>query len=173
MDGRRQAAQLEVHEVKLAVALVLLPALAGAQQRRQVYVAGANGQQGAVFEFRPCIPAEGSDCGAWIDHMIDSSVTVTPIRAARSSDGRDSLWIDGGAVRIRSLRAPKSEAVVRDKRGAATSLAVSASGRTAYVVLEDAAPAPNYVVMIDLETRSAIASAPFRFSPGGVGVVRR
>jgi len=164
--------------VKSATLLLLVPAFASAQQMQQfqqqrgrVFVAGVNGQPGAVFEFRPCIPAEGSDCGAWIDR---DSVGATPaVRAARVGD--DSLWIDHGVLKIKSVgtKPHSKELVLRDKRGEATSVAVSAAARAAYVVLVPSAPsAPNYVVMVDLETRHPIASASFRFSPGGVGVVR-
>jgi hypothetical protein len=170
VDGRRKAAQLEVHEVRLVVLLALLPAVAGAQVRGRVYVSGANGEAGAVFEFRPCIPAEGSDCGAWVDHAVDS-IAVAPLRAARSGDGRDSLWIADGALMIRSISDAR-QTVVRDRRGPPTAIVASPTARVAFVVLDGKSLAPNYIVMIDLETRSAIASAPFRFTPGGIGVVR-
>lgn len=158
--------------MRLVVLLALVPTLAAAQQRGRVYVSGTNGFPGVVFEFRPCIPAEGSDCGAWVDHTVDS-IAVAPLQAARSFDGADSLWIDAGALVIRSVGSQARAVVLRDPRGKATALAISPVSRIAYVVLQPADTlAPNYVVMIDLETRSAIASAPFRFSPGGVGVVR-
>lgn len=155
---------------RAALLLLLVPAVASAQQRGRVFVSAAEGP-GAVFEFRPCIPAEGSDCGAWIDR--DSLGTVAVVRAVRA--GGDSLWIDRGVLKIRSLstKPHSNELVIRDSRGEAMAIAVGPGARSAYVVLVPLEPTyPNYVVMVDLETRSAIASATFRFSPGGVGVVR-
>src|SRR3954453_22243619 len=79
MDGRGQAAQLEIHvrpgAVRCAAAvmtLALFASVAAAQGRYRVVVGIAGTKQMSLIELVPCIPAEGSGCGAWVSRVIDT-----------------------------------------------------------------------------------------------------
>ena len=158
-----------------AALLVLVAASSGAAQARgRVYVAGV-GEPGAVFEFRPCIPAEGSDCGAWIDHRVDSSAVVPLLAGYRSADGRDSVWAERGVLLMISnppRPARRSGSRLTDPRGRFVAVTPGTSGHVAYAIVESAPPEPSWILMIDLDTHSAIASARFQFKPGGMGALK-
>src|SRR6476660_10140707 len=104
MDGRREGEELEVHVRRLAIAAAVVLATAAGRadaQRYRVLAASESGQR-SVIEFRPCIPAEGSGCGAWIDReaVADTAIRLAPSTGARFGPA-DSIWIDRGAIRIR------------------------------------------------------------------------
>jgi hypothetical protein len=125
----------------------------------------------SVIEFRPCIPAEGSGCGAWIDReaLPDTSARLEPITGASFGPG-DSVWIDRGAIRIRSARSGSRTIV--DRRGAATTLALAPMRDYAFVVLRLPDAANSTVVMVDLSTRSVIANCPMLGRAYALSVVR-
>ena len=153
----------------VAVALATAAGRANAQRYR-VLVASESGQR-SVIEFRPCIPAEGSGCGAWIDREVvaDTAANLTPRTGAAFGPG-DSVWIEKGAVRIRSARGRSK--TIQDRRGAATTLALAPSRDYAFVVLRAADTAASTVVMVDLSTRSVIASCPMPDRAFAISVVR-
>ena len=152
-----------------AVALATIAGRAHAQRYR-VLVASENGQR-SVIEFRPCIPAEGSGCGAWIDHEAepDTTAQLTPITAVAFGPG-DSVWIERGAIRIR--RADGGSKTIQDRRGAATALALAPMRDYAFVVLRASDATASTVVMVDLSTRSVIASCPMPGRAYALAVVR-
>src|SRR5689334_23078770 len=136
MDGRREGEELEVHVTRLACVVALsLAATAGRAdaQRYRVLVASESGQR-SVIEFRPCIPAEGSGCGAWIDREAtpDTTARLAPVTSAAFGPGV-SVWLDRGALRIRSGNGRSK--TIQDRRGAATSLALAPMRDYAFVIL--------------------------------------
>jgi hypothetical protein len=147
----------------VVIALAVTTGRADAQRYR-VLVASESGQR-SVIEFRPCIPAEGSGCGAWIDReaVPDSGIRLTPSTAASFGPG-DSVWIERGAIRMRSTRSSRT---IVDRRGAAAALVLAPMRDYAFVILQSlTTDAPkSTVVMVDLSTRSVIASCPM---PGRV-----
>ena len=186
MDGGGKAAQLEVHVTRAshawalgAIALVFPVALYA--QRQQVAAGDSANKTVTVVEFRLCIPAETSDCGAWVDHVVDlagdAGAGLPPaVRALRTPNGRDSLWIEDGAVKLRVGAAPRARTyVVRDARGSAIALAASADPRYAFALLDappGASGAHSTIVMIDLESRSIVDSFGSRTRLSGIAMVR-
>jgi hypothetical protein len=138
--------------------------------RYRVLVASESGERN-VIEFRPCIPAEGSGCGAWIDReaMPDTTARLTPTIGASFGSG-DSIWIDRGAIRIR--RAREGAKTIQDRRGVAMALALAPSRDYAFVVLRSPDATTSTVVMVDLSTRSVIASCPMPGRAYALSVVR-
>ena len=173
MDGRREGEELEVHVRRLGLAVVLaLAATTGRAdaQRYRVLVANESGQR-SVIEFRPCIPAEGSGCGAWIDKeaMPDSGIRLTPSTGASFGPG-DSVWIERGAIRIRN--ANHSSRTIQDRRGAAAALVLAPMRDYAFVILRATDAPASTVVMVDLSTRSVIASCPMPGRAYALAMVR-
>lgn len=161
MDGRREGEELEVHVRRLSIAVVVALAVTAGRadaQRYRVLVASENGQR-SVIEFRPCIPAEGSGCGAWIDHesMPDTATRLVPLTGAAFGPG-DSVWIERGAIRIRN--ADRRSKTIQDRRGAAAALVLAPMRDYAFVILQAPDAPTSTVVMLDLSTRSVIASCP-------------
>ena len=175
MDGGREGEELEVHVRRLGIALgvALATTFAGARadaQRYRVMVASETGQR-SVIEFRPCIPAEGSGCGAWIDReaVPDTITRLTPATGALFGPG-DSVWIDHGANRIRDAK--RRTKIIQDRRGAATTLTLAPMRDYAFVVLQSPDMQSSTVVMVDLSTRSVIANCPIAERAYAVAVIR-
>ena len=161
-----------------AIALMLPGALHA--QRYQVAAGDAATKTVSVVEFRLCIPAETSDCGAWVDHVADPSEDAgaglpPAVRALRSPNGRDSLWIENGVVKLRASAPRARTYVVRDARGSAIALAASADPRYAFALL-DAPPgaigAHSTIVMIDVERRSVVDSFGSSARLSGIAMIR-
>lgn len=127
-------------------------------QRYRVLVASESGQR-SVIQFSPCIPAEGSGCGAWIDReaVPDTGIRLTPSTGASFGPG-DSVWIERGAIRIRN--ANHASKTIQDRRGAATALVLAPMRDYAFVILHATDGSSSMVVMVDLSTRSVIAHCP-------------
>jgi len=173
MDGRREGEELEVHVSRLAFAAAVVLATAAGRadaQRYRVLAASESGQR-SVIEFRPCIPAEGSGCGAWIDReaVPDTMTRLTPATGALFGPG-DSVWIDHGAIRIRDAK--RRTKIIQDRRGAATTLTLAPMRDYAFVVLQSPDMQSSTVVMVDLSTRSVIASCPMPGRVSAIAVVR-
>jgi hypothetical protein len=150
------------------MALATLTASAQAQRYR-VLVGSENGQR-TVVEFRPCIPAEGSGCGAWIDHEAapDTAARLATTTNATFGPG-DSLWIEHGAIRIRTTGRLKT---LVDNRGAAQALALAPLRDYAFVILRSSSAPASTIVMVDLSTRSVIASCPVPSLASTIAVMR-
>jgi hypothetical protein len=183
VDGGREAAQLEIHVIARRVVLVLSAVLAAAapvaraQGRYVVAVGFAGSSRVDLVEFRPCIPAEGSDCGVRVlrtaDAAIDSSVTVPPIVAegknkeAAASIVHGTLLVAhfGGHGRRRGRR------IAADRGLEARALALSTDALYAFVTYTSSAPGVRPVVrMIDLSTQSSIAHADLPAQPAGIAI---
>jgi hypothetical protein len=139
-------------------------------QRYRVLVADERGERN-VIEFRPCIPAEGSGCGAWIDREAepDTTTRLAP-RVSAAFGPADSVWIEKGALRIRGAKGEPT--TIHDRRGAATTLALAPTRDYAFVVLRPAKSATSTVAMVDLSTRSIIASCPMPSAVSALSVIR-
>jgi len=168
------------HVWALGAIALMLPAALHAQ-RYQVAAGDAANKTVSVVEFRLCIPAETSDCGAWVDHVVgltqDASAGLPPaVRALRSPNGRDSLWIENGVVKLRANAPPHARTyVVRDARGSAIALAASADPRYAFALLDappGASGAHSTIVMIDVERRSVVDSFGSSARLSGIAMVR-
>ena len=162
-----------------AIALMLPGALRA--QRYQVAAGDAAAKSVSVVEFRLCIPAETSDCGAWVDRVVDLAADAgaglpPAVRAVCTADGRDSLWIEDGAVKLRASAPPQAHTyVVRDARGSAIALAASADPRYAFALLDSpagASGAHSTIVMIDVERRSVVDSFGSSARLSGIAMVR-
>jgi len=155
--------------IGVVAALVALAGRADAQRYR-VLVATESGQR-SVIQFSPCIPAEGSGCGAWIDREAVPDTGVRPASSTGALFGPgDSVWTERGAIRIRT--ANRSLKTLQDRRGAATALALAPSRDYAFVILQAPDSASSTVVMVDLSTRSVIASCPLSSRAYAIAMVR-
>ena len=155
--------------IAVVIALVATTGRADAQRYR-VLVASESGQR-SVIEFRPCIPAEGSGCGAWIDHeaVPDSGIRLATSTAA-SFGPSDSVWLERGAIRIRT--ADHRSKTIQDRRGAAAALVLAPMRDYAFVILHATDAPSSTVVMVDLSTRSVIASCPMPGRAYAIAITR-
>ncbi len=163
----------------MTAAIGLIVPCASHAQRIQVVAGDSAARTVSVIEFRLCIPAETSDCGAWVDHVVDmtgeSEAAMPPaIRALHAPGGPDSLWIDDGEVKIRATATAQARTyVVRDLHGTAVALAASADSRYAFALVD---PPPgrgggSTIVMIDLAGRRVIDSFSSRTRFTGMAMV--
>jgi len=160
-----------VRRLAIAAAVVLATAAGRADAQRYRVLAASESGQRSVIEFRPCIPAEGSGCGAWIDReaVPDTGTRLTPATGALFGPG-DSVWIDHGAIRIRDAK--RRMKIIQDRRGAATTLTLAPMRDYAFVVLQSPDTQASTVVMVDLSTRSVVASCPVAGRVSAIAVVR-
>jgi hypothetical protein len=143
---------------------------ASAQAQRYRVLVGSESGQRNVLEFRPCIPAEGSGCGAWIDREATPDTTARLASATSATFGPgDSVWIEHGAIRIQSTGQRKT---LVDNRGAAHALALAPLRDYAFVILRAPSASASTIVMVDLSTRSVIASCPLPSLASTIAVVR-
>jgi hypothetical protein len=187
VDGRGKAAQLEVHVTRLLrrfvpfVALILVVGTAGAQGRYRVLVGTADTQQVMLIEFSPCIPAETSACGAFVTRVIDTATDTTygmkpPIvREQVAPDFGGAIAVQDGKLRIQSLvrngRVVAAAKTITDPKRTATAVVISPDSRYAFAVFAANDPDEKSLVrMIDLDTRSPIASALFSMRPAGIAI---
>ena len=123
-----------------AVMLVLCAGAASAQGRYRVLV-GLAGDRAAVVEFRPCIPAEGSDCGARVDRVIDLAKDST-VRAPAKNDrarveDREVAIVGGTVVVVPSGNDGKrAHRMHRDANFTAGALALSGDAQYVFVTFE-------------------------------------
>ncbi|HSQ30850.1 MAG TPA: hypothetical protein VLN49_13420 [Gemmatimonadaceae bacterium] len=164
----------------LTTAIGLIVPCTAVAQRIQVAAGDTVGKTVSVIEFRLCIPAETSDCGAWVDRVVDmtgdDAAAMPPaIRALHAPNGRDSLWIEDGAVRIRANAPARARTfVVRDVQGIAVALAASGDQRYAFALVEPPAGrvGGSTIVMIDLERHGVVDSFGSRTRFTGIAMVR-
>lgn len=159
-----------MRRLAIAVGVIFAAATRADAQRYRVLVASENGQR-SVVEFRPCIPAEGSGCGAWIDHEAapDTAIRLASSTSARFGPG-DSVWIERGAIRIRI--ANHGSKTIQDRRGAAKALTLAPMRDYAFVILQSTDASASTIVMVDLSTRSVIANCPMPGRAYAIAMVR-
>jgi len=153
---------------------------AGAQGRYRVLV-GTGETQMTLVEFSPCIPAETSACGAFVTRVIDTSTDTTYgakpsiLTEQVAPDSSGSIAVQDGKVRIQTLvrtgGVPVAGKTITDPKRTATAVAISPDSRYAFAVFEANDPDEKSLVrMIDLTTRSPIASAFFLMRPVGIAI---
>jgi hypothetical protein len=149
-------------------------------QRIQVAAGDPVGKTVSVIEFRLCIPAETSDCGAWVDRVVDltgeSDAVMPPtMRALHATNGRDSLWIENGVVKVRATATARARTyVVSDVHGTAVALAASGDPRYAFALVTPnrGESGGSAIVMIDLDHHSVVDSFGSRTRFTGIAMVR-
>jgi hypothetical protein len=160
-----------IRSAVLACIVAGVASRAGAQRYRVAI--GVPGGQTAIAEFRPCIPAEGSGCGAWIDHTSPSTDGQPPVvKSALTRNGSDSVSIENGGVRMRSMKKSASGAakVLGIRQSVARAIALSGDSRYVFAAYESTAVDGVVVYMIDLDTRTAIASLAIPRLDGGISM---
>jgi hypothetical protein len=164
----------------LTSAIGLIVPCTAIAQRIQVAAGDTVGKTVSVIEFRLCIPAETSDCGAWMDRVVDmtgdDTAAMPPaVRALHAPNGRDSLWIEDGVVRVRATATARARTyVVSDVHGTAVALAASGDPRYAFALvdLHPGQRGGSAIVMIDLERHSVVDSFGSRTRFTGIAMVR-
>ena len=157
----------------LVVSLVslVLPVPLHAQGRYRLAIGTPGSSRITIAEFRPCVPAEGSDCGGWIDPLADSASVPPPIVTnAASADSRDSVSIRRGAVVLTRFSSPRHEDVkrLRSAFGVPAAVAVSRDSRYAFVAYRAPSRDRALISMIDLSTRKSVFSLPLPHDVAGI-----
>jgi hypothetical protein len=164
--------------------LALFASVAAAQGRYRVVVGIAGTKQMSLIELVPCIPAEGSGCGAWVSRVIDTAADTTlgptppaittgetaPDHLSRISVQGSSLIVEGLSKQGIRQRVRK----IHDPLRTPTAVAISPDSRYAFVVLEAKSDTnAAQVRMIDLSTQTAIATMGLRARPAGIAIAPR
>jgi hypothetical protein len=182
MDGGRQAAKLEIHVRVLVRGVLWIAALAlpAQGQRYRVLVGVAGTTKMSLIEFSPCIPAETSACGAWINRVIDTASdstfgplpTVATAQSARNKTA--SVSVQDGRLSVQTTaRTPgvQRTGVIADARRIATAVVVTGDSRYAFAVFEAKTPGEQGMVrMIDFGTKMVIASIGLADRPAGISM---
>jgi hypothetical protein len=166
------------------VALVL--AVAGASmwlasparaQRYRVLVSEEGSTRVSVVDFRPCVPAETSDCGAWLDRVYDAALDSTAMRPTRrltqivSERAGVSVAIRGGTVVVTSVSPANAKPViVSGTHGTPLALELAGDGAYAFAIVEGAANRSPELEMIDLNTNSVWAVFPLKARPAAIAM---
>ena len=167
---------LDPRRAIIAIVLLMLFARSSSAQGRYRVLVGLAGDRAAVVEFRPCIPAEGSDCGARVDRVIDlvkDSTVHAPRKIDRvRSDDRDVAIVGGTVVVVPWGNDDKrAHRMRRDANFTARALALSGDAQYVFVTFESGTAAvPSEIRMIDLSTGTSIAHAVLPATPGGVSM---
>lgn len=170
-----------MRRLPVLAALSLLTLVAGARsalaQGRYRVLVGLAGERAAVVEFRPCVPAEGSDCGARIDRVIDltrDSSVHAPRLDTRVRLENGEAAIVGGTVVVMPVGndGKRARRLRRDTNFTARALALSGDAQYVFVTFESGTAAvPSEIRMIDLSTGTSIAHAVLPAAPGGVSMI--
>jgi hypothetical protein len=147
-------------------------------QRYRVVVGSTGTPNTSIVEFRPCIPVEGSDCGAWIDRGTEmrttGGVALPATQRDTTADGRYAISIRDGTVVV-ALRTGKNRGqsgIVTGLHGKAAALAVSADSQFAFVLTSRSDDDPGEVCMIYLDWRSVFARQTLPTASAGLAFVR-
>jgi hypothetical protein len=156
-----------------ALVLVISVASAAGAQRYRVLVGEAGSSRVSLVEFRPCVPAETSDCGAWLVQSFDA-VADTAMRPGRGGQrvvtGRgDAIAIKGDGV-IVSSPTGNDTTRVSGTHGHPIALALAPDGAYAFGIFGGERNASPELAMIDLNTRSVWAIFPLHARPVGLAI---
>lgn len=157
-----------------ALGVVAEPARA---QRYRVLVSDEGSTRVSVVEFRPCVPAETSDCGSWLDHVYDAagdSSTARPTHRAStvvSTRFAASIAIAGARVVVTpTLNAKGKPVVVSGTHGVPLALELSGDGAYVFGIFEGAAGQPPELEMIDLNTSSVWGIFRLKARPAAIAM---
>lgn len=164
-----------------ALLSILVLAPSAHAQRYRVLVGVAGTTKMSLIEFSPCIPAETSACGAWINRVIDtaSDSAFGPLPAVtteQTARNQASAAIRNGKVSIRttvrtSIGTRDEGNMIVDARRTATAVAITADARYAFAVFEAKTAGEQAMVrMIDFGTKSVIASIGLPDRPSGISI---
>lgn len=157
------------------VAIVCLSTAARAQRFR-VVVGIAGTTKVSVVEFRPCVPAETSDCGVWLDRVVDAALDSTygPIATRRSVvSGAATVSIVDRAVAVTPSEGAKA-ITVKGIHGRPTALTAGGDGASVFVVSEPSAAGESpEVCLIDLRFNEVVARLKLEAPAAGIGMARR
>jgi hypothetical protein len=145
-------------------------------QRFRVVVGVAGTTKVSVVEFRPCVPAETSDCGVWLDRVVDAAVDSSygPIAMRRSVEsGTATVAIVGQAVAVTLSEGGKA-VTVKGIHGRPTALMPGGDGASVFVVSAPSAAGESpEVCLIDLRFNEVVARLKLEAPAGGIGMARR
>jgi hypothetical protein len=137
-----------------------------------VLVGEAGSARVSLIEFRPCVPAETSDCGAWLVQAFDASVdsAMRPDQGARQVGSRraGSIAIDGESVVITTSAQRPTK--VTGTHGHPIALAIARDSAYVFGIFESAGGQPPELEMIDLNTGSVWAVFPLKARPAGISM---
>jgi hypothetical protein len=143
-------------------------------QRYRVLVGEAGSARVSLIEFRPCVPAETSDCGAWLVQAFDTSVdsAMRPGPGARQVVSRraGSIAIDGESIVITPTTRGQRPAKVSGTHGHPIALAMARDSAYVFGIFENAGGQPPELEMIDLNTGSVWAVFPLKARPAGISI---
>lgn len=165
----------------IAVALCALCALcvalapAASAQRYRVVVGEEGSTRVSLVEFRPCVPAETSDCGAWLVRTFDGPAdsTLRPGVGALQIDSRrgSRIVIEGSAVVVTTLSSGAGQPVrVTGTHGRPIALALAPDEAYAFGIFAGAAGQSSELAMIDLNTCTVWAIFPLAGRPAGIAM---
>jgi len=160
----------------VAAASAWMASPAGAQRYR-VLVSDEGSTRVSVVEFRPCVPAETSDCGSWLDQVYDAALDSANARPTRragsvvSSRFGVSVAIQGAKVMVTPTGPGKGKAIaVSGTHGAPLALELSGDGAYVFGIFEGAAGQPPELEMIDLNTSSVWAVFRLKARPAAIAM---
>ncbi len=147
-------------------------------QRYRVLVSDQGSTRVSVVEFRPCVPAETSDCGAWLDHAYDVALDSSLQRPARRLGHVESfrfgasIAIQGSWVVVTPTPPRKGKAVtVSGTHGTPLALELSGDGAYAFGIFTGTPGRSPELEMIDLNTNSVWAVFPLTAQPAAIAMV--
>ena len=165
---------------RIVAALLVLAVSSARGQHYRVVVGLAETQQMLLFDFSPCIPAEGSGCGGFLTRTIDARADSTfgkmpETKRADTTASLDRIAIADGRVVL--THATNSGPPQGFRRTIVDSLrtpaAVVAADRYAFAVWAPSRSGDKArVQMFDLETLTSVASLLIDGLPSGIGLVR-
>lgn len=133
----------------------------------------------SLIEFSPCIPAETSSCGAWVNRVIDTAndTSFGPLPSVsteeKSSDRVATILVQDGHLNVSTFVAGRGGLgrLIADPRRTATAVTISGDSRYGFAVLEAKSPGGQAMVeMIDFASRRVIASIAIAQRPLGISM---
>ena len=147
------------HALALAAATMLGSSVARAQQYRVELV--LTGGLATHADFRRCPTAKGpADCGTAVAKITRSTGTLYGLTTrAMSPNGRDSVTIENGKLRIKALDGRTPPVVLLSiGSGQTAGVVISPDSRYAFAVVQNSTGNPSDVMMIDLATQNGVAA---------------
>src|SRR5215475_269204 len=159
-------------------ALCMALAPAASAQRYRVVVGEEGSTRVSLVEFRPCVPAETSDCGAWLVRTFDGSAdsALRPGVGAQQIDLRRGsriarISIDGSAVVVTPLSSGGGQPVrVSGTHGRPIALVLAPDDAYAFGIFARTAGQSSELAMIDLNTCTVWAIFPLAGRPAGIAM---
>jgi len=158
--------------VGLVIVALLASAAVADAQRYRVLVGEVGSARVLLIEFRPCVPAETSECGAWLVQAFDTSAdsAMRPGQGARQVLARRarSIAIDGESVIVTA--SGQRPAKVTGTHGHPIALAIARDSGYVFGIFEGTGGQPPELEMIDLNTSSVWAVFPLEARPAGISM---